>query len=37
MGGRPNVGRAVQCVEPSKKAATVQWVREIDKMYGCVH
>jgi len=37
MGSRANVGRAVQSVELSKKAAVMHWVREMDKMYGCVH
>ena len=37
MGSRANVSRAVESVERSRQAAVIQWVREIDRMYECVH
>ena len=37
MGSRANVGRAVQSVELSGKAAVRHRVREMEKMYRCVH
>ncbi len=37
MGSRANVGRAVQSIGISKKAAVLHRVRELEKMYRCVH
>ena len=37
MGSRANVGRAVESIGLSKKAAVVRQVQEMEKMYRCVH